>query len=679
MIAGDGELPREDVVSGEIERVKAPTSDSHRGIDDMSPLSVLSVGDPRRNATSSTAHHPNHLLLSICPDLVDFWDGNAWVVTSQRLEKAALKAGIHPTLPSPTDIPDLFSTRLPYSSVETLRVQGAELALKRDVLFIDEILGSNLMDTLELESYAAKNTTTFQPLEANFDIVSLQVTPPQGIEIDRSVAGDRLLSRIIPVKNERLRSIADKVAQRNLLSAFSKSEIEQPKYLDARAVNPPDSCVEFHHVSFSNFPVKKIASTPKSAKKIWVFEDCRQGFAVVSDGKRQYVHSENTIARELIRKHKLQSGARSGDAFSIRLDRFLTELSERSEYRVCLLRPSPHLESERLKLARSILEYDGEVFVKSSRSSDGILVLQVTGRKGHEPVIQSDSVEVGELLKQYLLQIESVSLAKSGGSVELFERLVVTEDTKAVRKRSSMEGFLEKALSCMEAPIVEDAIPVARFAVPQGVEKVECRLIFQGTERVELVGHYVKASPNKVAANIACGGHSRRTFDVMYGLHNQHLEGSVPPDEIDRRAARSFERLQEHASRFARACADHYRQLMPQRPLCDFALDICPVWDQQRGTLRFFLLEIQFTYGYSGLTTAVPMVAGPTAEDLMAHRVRAFKSTHETESESHQMLRQIEANFELLRSQLGLLETPDSPLPKHAALRLLQRRLMEEL
>jgi hypothetical protein len=337
------------------------------------------------------------------------------------------------------------------------------------------------------------------------------------------------------------------------------------------------------------------------------------------------------------------------------------------------------LERERLKLARSILGYDGEVFVKSSRSSDGILVLQVTGREGHEPVIESDSVEVGELLKQYLFQIESVRLAKSRGAVEPLEQVVVAEDSKAIRKRSSMEGFLEKALSCMEAPIVEDAIPVARLVVPQGVEKVECRLIFQGKEQVELAGHYVKASNNKVAANIACGGHSRRTFDVLYGLHNQHLEGSVSPDEMERRAAQSFDRLHEQASRFAKVCADHYRQLMPQRPLCDFALDICPVWDQERGTLRFFLLEIQFTYGFSGLTAALPVMAGPTAEDLMAHRVATFKSTHGVESEPHQMLRQIEANYALLRTQLGLLETPDSHVPKHAALRLLQRRLMEEL
>lgn len=666
-------------MSVEIERIEAPTSDPHSGLGDIPGLSALLGGDPRRNPTSSPSHHPNHLLLSICPDLLDFWDGNAWVITPERLEKAALRAGIQPNLPSATESSDLFSLRPPYNSRETLRVVGAEVVTKREVLFVDEILGSNLMDTLELRCYTSNHKATFQPLEANFGIVSLQVMPPQGLEIDRSVAGDRLLSRIIPIRNEHIRSIADKVAQRNLLSAFSESEIEQPKYLDARAVNPPDSCAEFHHISFANFPLKEIASTPKSAKKIWAFEDCRQGFAVVSDGTRQYVHSEHPIVRELIKKHRIETGVRSGAAFSARLDRFLTELSERREYRVCLLRPSPHLEGERLKLARSILGYEGEVFVKSSRSSDGILVLQVTGRKGHEAVIQSDSVEVGELLRQYLLQIDSVRSSKSRGVVGPLEQVVVAEDSKAIRKRSSMEGFLEKALSCMEAPIVEDAIPVARLVVPQGLEKVECRLIFQGKDQVELVGHYVKASPNKVAANIGCGGHSRRTYDVLYGLHNQHLEGSILSDEMESRVASSFERLQEQSSRFARVCADHYRQLMPQRPLCDFALDICPVWDQEQGTVRFFLLEIQFTYGYSGLTTTQPALTGPTVENFMAHRVSKFKSTHDTESAPHHKLRQIEANFDLLRNQLGLVSGGDSQLSQHNALRLLQRRLMEEL
>ena len=672
-------MPSEGVVSGEIERIKAPTSDPHRGLSDISSLSALAAGDPRRNATSSTSHHPNHLLLSICPDLVDFWDGNAWVVTAQRLERAALKAGIHPNLPLQTEIPDLFSARPSYNSVETLRVEGAELVDKRDVIFLDELLGSNLINTLELECYARNDRMAFQPLEVNFDVVSLQVGTLEGLEIDRTVAGARLLSRIAPIKNEHMRSIADKVAQRNLLSALPGSEIEQPRYLDARGVNPPDSFVEFLNISFANFPLKQIASTPKSVKKIWVFEDSRQGFAVVSDGTRQYAHSDHPIARELIRKNQIEKNTQNGSPFSARLERFLTELSEHPQYRVRLLASSPPLEDERLTLARSILGYQGEVFVKSSRSSDGILVLQVSGREGHESLIQSDSVELGELLKQYLFQVESVRSTKSSGKIGPLERVVLHEAATAVRKRSSMEGFLEKALSCMEAPIVEDAIPVARLVVPQGGEKVECRLIFQGKEQVELVGHYVKASPNKIAANIACGGHSRRTYDVIYGLHNQNLEGLVPSDEIETRATRSFERLQEHGSRFARACADHYRKLMPRRPLCDFALDICPVWDQERGTLRFFLLEIQFTYGFSGLTTTQPVMVGPTAEDLMAHRVSTFKSTHGVESDPHQRLRQIEANFDLLRTQLGLLDGEDSQVPQHAALRLLQRRLMEDI
>jgi hypothetical protein len=103
------------------------------------------------------------------------------------------------------------------------------------------------------------------------------------------------------------------------------------------------------------------------------------------------------------------------------------------------------------------------------------------------------------------------------------------------------------------------------------------------------------------------------------------------------------------------------------------------VWDQERGTLRFSLLEIQFTYGFSGLTTTQPAMVGPTAENLMAHRVSTFKSTHGADGDPHQRLRQIEANFDLLRTQLGLLGAEDSHLPQPNALRLLQRRLMEDI
>lgn len=666
------------VMSGEIQKTQLRALEPQRVWGDTSPLSDLSVSTSRRNATSSPPRDPNHLLLAERPELSDFWDGRAWIVSAQRLERAALRAGIHPS-PSRGEVADLFGTQLPYTFRDTQRVGGATIALDHDALVIDEILGADLISALEMECYEGHESTRLQPLEFLFTIESFRLVTPSDVGIDRTVAGDSLLTRVASIRNEYARAIADKVAQRDLVAALSDHSIEQPRYRDSRAVNPPDSCVEFHNVIFANFPVNEIAKMPRSAKRIWTFEDCRQGFAVVSDGKRQYVYSEHPSVRKLLKSNKVEKSSRSSEPFSARLERFLAELSENAEYRVCLLRRSPQLERERLELARSILAHDSELFVKSSRSSDGILVLRVAGQREDQASIQSDSVEVGELLRQYLFQVDSVCRAKTRRTTSALERVAINEEIRAVHKRSTMEGFLEKALSCMEAPIVEESIPVARLHAPTGPEKVECRLIFQGKDQLELVGHYVKASPNQTAANIACGGHSRRTYDVIYGLHNQYLEGVVSSDQISSRAATSFAHLQEQGTKLAIACAEHYRKLIPRRPLCDFALDICPVWDFERGTLRFFLLEIQFTYGFSGLTATRPPMTGPTAEDLMARRVASFKESHEPELPPSQRLRQIEANFDHLRAQLGLLDDRDDFLPRHSALRLLQRRLMEEM
>lgn len=648
-----------------------------------SRLPALEATTPCRGTTAATPPHPNQLLLTVCPELRDFWDGGAWNVTAERLEKAAARAGIEPMKSQSGEVFDLFTRKQPYDLCERERVVGAGVARHNarhsEVLLVDELLGPRLTETLELQSYSKDGPAAYQPLEAHFEVVSLQVVPPHGIRLDRTLAGNSLLERIVPIRNESLRSIADKVAQRNLVGQIDGIAIEQPRYADVRSVNPPDAYADFAYISFANFPLGEISSTTKNAKKIWVFEDCRQGFAVVSDGKRQYVHSEHGVVQDLIKRNHLQRSSKSCETFVARLERFLGQLSEHPRYGVCLLRHCPPREAERLNLARSILAYRGEVFVKSSRSSDGILVLQVNNKPGCESVVQSDSPEVGELLKQYLSHIDSARSAAGKKALEPLTRVAIDEEIRAVRKRASLDGFLAKAISCMEAPIVEEAIPVARLAVPQGFEKVECRLIFQGKAQVELVGHYVKASLNRVAANIGSGGHSRRTHDVIYGLHRQYLDGLVSTTEIDKRASKSFEVLQEQGTKLARACADHYRALRPQRPLCDFALDICPVWDRARGTLRFVLLEIQFTYGFSGLTNAQPVMVGPTAEDLMAHRISRFKLLNGPEEGPQHMLRQIEANFEMLRTQLGLSDSQDAHRPRHLALQLLQRRLLEDL
>ena len=626
-----------------------------------------------------TASDPNRRLLSLCPDLSDFWDGNAWIVTADRLQRAAAQAGIDVPELATGEAQALFSSSTPYTPRPVELIQSASLIRQSDTLLLDEILGENLSLTLELEVAQDGFTVDFQPVEANFDVSLFQLAAPKSIPLDRSIVGDALVERLTPIRNEIIRALADKVAQRNLVATVQDVGLDQPRYIDARSLTPPDAFVEFRHPSFDAFPIEEIARTPVTVKRLWIFEDCRQGFAVVSDGKRQYAHSENPLVRGLISTHKLEAGLCSKRGFSARLARFLEELSAHEEYGVCLLRRTPSLYERRLGVARSVLAHPGEVYVKSSRSSDGILVLRVRGGAREDVIIQSNSQEVGELLKQHLLSLDSLRAVSSRRELGVLERVALHDQLLTIRKRATMEGFLERAMSCMEAPIVEESIPVARLLTPEGAEKVECRLIFQGEGEVELVGHYAKASRNEIAANLSCGGHSRRTNEVIYGLHMQRLADVLPQAEIDRRVEDSLSRLRESGIKLARACATHYRQLVPSRPLRDFAIDCCPVWDNERGTLRFQFLEIQFTYGYSGLFMTEPPVIGPIREDFMAQRIMRFKGGLENEETTLDKIRRIQENLETLREHLGLRGGVFDQQPRHSALRLLRRKLLEEL
>jgi len=422
---------------------------------------VLTLGDPNRR------------LLSVCPDLSDFWDGNTWIVTPDRLQRAAARAGVDVPEVAAGHAQALFSSSTPYTPHPVEMIQGATLIRQSDTLLLNEILGENLSLTLELEVGQDGCAVDFQPVEANFDVSLFQLVAPKKIALDRGIVGDALVERLTPIRNEIIRALADKVAQRNLVATVPDAGLDQPRYIDARSLTPPDTFAEFRHPSFDVFPIREIARTPVTAKRLWIFEDCRQGFAVVSDGKRQYVHSENPLVRGLISTHKLEAGLCSKRGFSGRLARFLEELSAHEKYGVCLLRRTPSLYERRRSAARSVLAHPGEVYVKSSRSSDGILVLRVRGGAQQDAVIQSNSSEVGELLKQYLLSLDSVRGASSRRELGVLERVALHDQILTVRKRATMDGFLERAMSCMEAPIVEESIPVARLLTPEGAEKVE--------------------------------------------------------------------------------------------------------------------------------------------------------------------------------------------------------------
>ena len=158
----------------------------------------------------------------------------------------------------------------------------------------------------------------------------------------------------------------------------------------------------------------------------------------------------------------------------------------------------------------------------------------------------------------------------------------------------------------METPIIEEEIPVARYTTKLGVEKCEFRAIFQGLDTPELVGSYAKASLKDIAANISIAGRGRHTVQVIRGIMQQRLEGKYDQTEINSRATKTLERFEQSVTQFATDFAD---KLSTITPLKDFAVDVVPTWNTETDDIDFYLLEVQYAYGYEGLRAVAPGTA----------------------------------------------------------------------
>jgi hypothetical protein len=486
------------------------------------------------------------------------------------------------------------------------------------------MLGEGLLRTLgcQVDDFEGthEQVTSIPCGDNSCPICVVRIDPPEEIILDRDVVGSDLIDTITPALRDGELTFQDKVAQRNIAATLTEcTGIEQPRYFDARAMHPPDPAVRFSRIDLSKFPVDEIEEADPRQKQIWIFEDVYQGFAVVSDGTQRYVYSGNPkILAEAERNGLLKD--RSEDrscGFAESLRRFIGGISKSDYFSVALapeLSQRSSSETDRqIAYARSILEHPETVYLKSARTAGGTLVVRCS-KEGDQPVLESDSVEVGKLLGTYLSKLEHYKSAAVAAVAAAYK--------KSALKFSSVQGFLVEVLRDMTTPILEENIPVTRYRTKAGSEKAEFRMIFQLRELqgdLELVAHYAKSSLNDIAANISLGGGARATQQVVRGIYQQMLKSQLDKKEltqadINRRAKKSFEDLKKSALEFGRKFAERLATSSGQRELSDFAIDICPVWDPKKQELRFFFLEAQYIYGFTGLQKVHPNLADEVAQ-----------------------------------------------------------------
>lgn len=564
--------------------------------------------------------NPNERLLLENPSLHEFWDGKKWVISHERFQAAASAADI--TLAEPQQVPqhDLFATQGSYQSTGVIEEPGAITTVVGERILVSEvalILGQELVEVLGGDEFriddddCLSNRPTMLPCcDCDVPVQVIRIVVPDELNCQREFPGRELFRQVRQKERDAEAAKTDKVGQRNIASRMPNLGIEQPRYLDARSLNPPPDVVRFARIDLAAFPLEEIKAANPTQKRVWVFEDAFQGFAVVHDEGQRYVFSFNRKVKQFAAvlglTRRAGRGSESAD-FDERLAALVRRLDKSPDFSVGLLHHRSEAPSfNDLKIeARKILGHPARVYLKSSRSARGELVLRVSRGQDGGSVIESDSSEVGELLAEYTERVERVKRQGEDFAVDC-----LLESAKdSVHSSGSVEGFLARVLTDMTTPILEEEIPVTRYATRLGLEKAEFRMIMQGRDEPTLVAHYAKASLNDIAANLSLQGGARATEQVIRGIYQQKLKGVVSQEEIHARAGRAIKTLTHSAESFAKEFVKKVRESGSTKDLADFAVDICPVWDGAAEELRYVLLEVQYAYAFEGLVRVAPKKA----------------------------------------------------------------------
>jgi hypothetical protein len=490
-----------------------------------------------------------------------------------------------------TTVPNLISTAL----LRKMDYSGYADFLEDKTVQIDM---SGIFDTMDREA------TFAQKFADAVEVRRFGIIPPEGVCLDRSQCGPILSMTTTQIVKEDFNATHDKVGQRATVSELNIEGLHQPEFADIRGLTQKGCALRFTGINFADFPREFIETATPGKPRVLLFEDTTQGFAVINDGEKVFLHSDNKRVQDLISFYELDRGNLPLDTFPGALDEFLKQLTTRAI-------PFYHLEGHEQSTGRNaayenvvsmILAHDDELYVKSTRTSSGAMIVNVARDDDGQPIIFSESKEV----TKYLSFIAPLISSSSESSAP------PTETTNPFLKKLTMQGFLEELVSKMEFPIVERAIPVMRLITEQGSEKIEYRMILQGRDTLEVAGHYAKASTKLVAANISLGGTGRKTRETLEGLYRQYLATENPSQElITSKVDTSYEQLVQIANVLGNRYATEKRAKgkVGSKNLQDFAIDICPVWDDTTKSIQFHLLEIQYSYAYSGLEHAEPEMA----------------------------------------------------------------------
>jgi hypothetical protein len=265
---------------------------------------------------------------------------------------------------------------------------------------------------------------------------------------------------------------------------------------------------------------------------------------------------------------------------------------------------------EKQRLVKAILAYPGNLYIKSARTGGGFMVVRVR-KEGDETIIESDAPSFEEF--------KAKRVARHEKRMESLERL--TEMGMSGRAVGKIKATYEKSNPAnpermlyelfyvgIRNPIIEEEMP---YATVDG-KRAELRFICQRvSDEFEVFG-YAKVSKNPVSANISLGGAGDEISYVLQQIYLNNIpEMSDDSDEsyeaaLDKATEEEAE-LTEKAKSFAEQLYSHYAaQKGEEHAPLDFAIDIVPAWNSEKGEMDYYFLEINYSYGFRGLIKANP-------------------------------------------------------------------------
>lgn len=543
-----------------------------------------------------------------------FWEDGHWIITNQRFTECLSDLGYEPppTSPAPPTT-DLFSQcRENYIGNEIITIQGAQLTRVRPC---DLEHHEDVTDSI---SYALQDSLGISPLEDpsnpyesltphtiqkelswrvnDCEVFLYRIVEHDVAPIQRLLDREESATEIKRALHDRQLQKTDKVAQRIIAETLQETGIQNPRYQDARFLNPPPKIVQFTEIAPASLPSsddirQKLLEEP-NGKHLWIVEDDTQGFAIVHNNKELYIESSNPRIRGDLATLGLIKDTEHPKHFIDQLAplrTFLRMTRRTDSFTLTFLAQDQPLPYDASAFANELAANPGAVYLKSTRTAGGELVLRHRRAADGHLILESDSHELGLLLSATLNSLKSNRTLPP----------ILAEKTRGqILTRCSVTGMVRHALTFMETPIVEEEIPVAKYHTRAGIEKCEFRAIFQGRQNIELVASYAKASLRDVAANISIAGRGRHTVQVIRGIMQQNLKDSHDQETINKRATETLKRFEDSVTDFARKFSE---ELRPSHAMNDFAVDIVPVWNNAKQDLDFYLLEVQYGYRHAGL------------------------------------------------------------------------------